>query len=306
MHREYIRHEHLRGILNEMEFSEDVPDETFELLFGEFEHSSLIIAGDLISDDECMLTVDLDGGSYALLFTDMDEFRKAIAPGESVAQDNLFGIYKLLLPKLDLDGFILNIQSEGFIFRNEMFELIDYMPIIKSSSAEPYTTFELKQIRDSINNESIEAFVENPNNIGRYEELFEEMSNSTMLTMVLSDMDLLPEGHDGVIETEEAGSHGFLHMETLGGTYVAIYTSEAKMANIDTPLNKFSQVINPALITYFVLNNDMDGLIINPNSDDVLITREVLLEYSRLIQLTCNDPKLSTGMRHMFAVEEEA
>ena len=306
MHIERIKHEHLRKILNEIDCGEEIAEGTFELLLSEIEHSSLIVAGDLSGDEVSMLTIELDGENYALLFTDMDEFRKAVPMGESPAQDNLFSIYKLILPNHDLDGFIINIESECFIFTNEMFDLIEFMPMATSSTSETYTPAELKQIRDSMKNESLEAFVENPMNIGRYEELFAEMSNSTIMTMVLSYKDLSLGARDGIIETTSDDFEGFMYMETLGGTYVTVYTSESKMANVDTPLNKFSQLINPALIIYLILNADMDGLIINPKSDDVVLTRDVLLEYSHLIQLTCNNPKLNRGQMHMFVIEEEA
>ena len=306
MRMEHIRHEYLRRILNEMASGEDgLKEECFEALFSELKHSGLILAGNLEDDKISLMHAECDSGSYALVFTDMDEFRKARFECEIEANDYLLDIYRIMLPNLGMDGFIINVESEAFIFTNDMFDLIESMPIHKLTSDNPYTSEELKELRDSMDNESIEEFVENPKNIGKYEELFEEMSNSTMLTLMLSHYDLSEMAHDGIIETLENGPVGFMHMENLGGTYATMYTSESKMASIDTPLNKFSQIVNPALMTYFILTDDMDGLIINPNSDNILLTRDVLLEYSSLIQDTCNDPRLNNAIFHMFVMEEE-
>ena len=306
MRREYIKHEHLRAILNEMQPDDYKKfEENLEDFLSEITHSSLIMAGNFESGDISVFHIDGDEDEYAMLFTDMDEFRKVFPAGEVEATDHLFATYKMMLPKLNLDGFILNLKSEAFIFPNEMFDLIEDMPLHKLSSDNPYGSRELKMLKDSINNESMEAFIRDPKNIGKYEELFEEMSKSTMLTLMLSDNDLSDIAHDGIIETIENGPVGFLYLEELGGTYATMYTSEAKMADVDTPLNKYSQVVNPALITSFILNDDMDGLIINPHSDNILLTRDVLIEYSSLIQRTCNDPKLNKGIFHMFVIEEE-
>ena len=59
-------------------------------------------------------------------------------------------------------------------------------------------------------------------------------------------------------------------------------------------------------MTNFILNDDMDGIIINPNSEHVLLTRDVLLEYSSLLEETCNDTRLNTAIFHMFLIGGEA
>ena len=55
-----------------------------------------------------------------------------------------------------------------------------------------------------------------------------------------------------------------------------------------------------------LLNDDMDGIIINPNSEHILLTRDVLMEYYPLLEKTCNDTRLNTAIFHMFLMEGEA
>ena len=52
-----------------------------------------------------------------------------------------------------------------------------------------------------------------------------------------------------------------------------------------------------------VLTDDLDGMIINPGSENVVLSRDVLLEFSSLIEMTCNDSKLNSGIRNMFTME---
>ena len=46
----------------------------------------------------------------------------------------------------------------------------------------------------------------------------------------------------------------------------------------------------------------MDGIVINPESDDVLIPRGELLKYSLGFEKFANDEKLSTSMFYLFAL----
>ena len=96
---------------------------------------------------------------------------------------------------------------------------------------------------------------------------------------------------------------GFLYIDRLGGEYATVYTSEEKMTAINTPFKKYSQIVNPAHMVMFVLNEDMDGLIINPGNEQILLTRETLLDYSGVIEKTCNNEKLNKAMLCMFLME---
>ena len=101
----------------------------------------------------------------------------------------------------------------------------------------------------------------------------------------------------------ETGPLGFLYTENFGGDYATVYTSEDKISNIRTPLNKYSQIVNFAQMAGFILNDDMDGIIINPHEENILLTRDVLLRYYHLLERTCNDSRLNSAIFHMFLME---
>jgi hypothetical protein len=101
----------------------------------------------------------------------------------------------------------------------------------------------------------------------------------------------------------ETGPLGFLYINDVGGKYATVYTSEEKISNVTTPFNRYSQIVNFSQMTNFILNEDMDGIIINPNSENIMLTRDVLLEYSDHLEETCNDCRLNSAIFHMFLME---
>ena len=269
------KHDNLRRHLQEFEsMGDDVSDETLTMLMGELQHSCLIIAGN-VSTLHQMVVFDHDGRRMGLLFTDMDEFRKFDRTGECPSEACDFEVYKTMVESGDLDGFVINPQSEGFIIIREIFESIRHLPQHDYPPEGAYTSFELKGLRDSMDNAELEDFLNDSSNIGRYEELFARISDSTLLTLMVSRQDL-------------------------------VYTSEGKISNVTTDLNKYSQIVNFSQLTNYALNDGLDGIIINPNAENVMISRDVLLEYWPVLEEFCNDQKLNTAIKHMFLIKEEA
>lgn len=299
-----LKHKHLREVLYEvMTLGDDAPLEAYVRLFEEFKHSSLIIAGNFGEDLMDMSTVKTEIGVFGMLFTDMDEFNKVFPDYGVGSKEHFFTTYVDFLKKTDLSGYILNFKSEGFIMPRDLMDSFKDLPDFNFPTDDAYNSKELKNLKDSINNEKLESFIKDPKNIAKYDELFEEMSSSTLLTLMLSKDDLSDNAEDGIISSSKDNPVGFLYIDHLGGEYATVYTSEEKMTAINTPFKKYSQIVNPAHMVMFVLNEDMDGLIINPGNEQILLTRETLLDYSEVIEKTCNNPKLNKAMLCMFLME---
>ena len=286
-----------------LELYEDSPDETFQRFGYELIHSCLIIAGDVRDDYINIPTADLENEKYGLLFTDMDEFRKAFPDYEVESHPNDFEAYFDMMKKSNLSGFIINIKTECFILPAEAFEDETSLPLKRYPTDDSYSSSELKEIRNHINNGPLEEFIRDPKNIARYEELFSKMSESTLMILRLAKEDLRDKAHDGMISMERDEPIGFLHSDNTGGKYATLFTSEEKMEDIQTPLNKYFQIVNFSQMAHFVLGDDMDGIVINPGSDNIVLTREILFEYSDIVDNTCDDPKLNSAIFHMFPME---
>ena len=85
--------------------------------------------------------------------------------------------------------------------------------------------------------------------------------------------------------------------------YATIFSSEDKIREVETSEFKYSQVVNLAMLVNFVLSEDMEGIVLNPQSDDVLITRSTLLRYSLGFEKFANDEKLSNTIYYMFLIQ---
>lgn len=306
-----VRHDHLRRLIDEFDEEKLLNSEWDEIpqiirdIVNEIKHSCLIVpVTDKGNNEVEVMTAFTDMGDFGLLFTDMDEFRKVFPNFDQEARENPFEYYKEMYENTDLVGFVINISGEAMAITESLFKLIDSLPQCSFSDEKAYSSMELKGLRDSIDNESLEEFIKNPNNAGRYEELINEISKSTMLTLMISPEDLGEYADDGMICMKKTGPLGFLYVDRIGGKYATVFTSERKIASVDTPMNKYSQIVNFSQMTYFILNDDLDGLIINPGDESVLLTREVLREFYPLVEKTCNDERLNTAIMHMFLIEE--
>ena len=303
--RKTVTNEYLKKAMIELdEMGEDATYEIFQRVLWELRHSCLIIAGDIRGNEIYISKLTLPDGEYGLLFTDMDEYRKVFPNFEVEAHEHAIGIYKELISKSDLKGFILNLEGECFGLFRSIFDEIGDAPQNSFPIDDSYTSVELKQLKDSINNDQLEEFINDPANIGKYEELFERISQSTMLALRLAMENVDSQAEDGIISMVETGPIGYLYMGG-SGKYAAAFTSEEKISRVHMPMNRYSQIINFSQMTNSLLSDDMDGIIINPNTDNIILTREVLLEYSNLLERTCNDHKLNSAIMHMFLLKKK-
>ena len=239
MRKYFVNHENLRRNLEEFkEKGDDVSDETLDMILAELQHSCLIIAGD-VSITHQMAVFNHGDDRCGFLFTDMDEFRKFDSKGECPSQACDFEVYKTMVSSGDIDCFVLNPMSEGFIIVREIFEMIKHLPQHDYPSKGAYTPFELRDLRDSMDNKGLEEFIKDPSNTARYEELFSEISNSTLLTLMVSREDLTEFAEDGIINMED-NPRGFLYLDEMGGKYATVYTSSQVLQPTSTSTHKSS------------------------------------------------------------------
>ena len=91
-----------------------------------------------------------------------------------------------------------------------------------------------------------------------------------------------------------------MYIDNVGGTYATIFSSEEKIRKVETDKFRYSQVVNLAMLVNFVLSEDMEGIVLNPNTDNVLIPRVTLLKYSIGFEKFAHDEKLCDTIYYMF------
>ena len=281
-------HKHLRTVIEDI-YSNDnrlTKDLTLRLIH-EFRYSNLYIPA---KRDEFGLNFiiyeDDSGLKLTPLFTDADEFRKFFKDEDDLElMQNSFELYQNVLKTSDIEGYVLNPATEKYVFTKEFILEIKNIPKTNFYSTNAYAVDELKKLKDA-----------------RNEELFEVMSKSRLLTMMVSDVDLSSRAKDGVISMMDSGPLAQMYTDNVGGTYATIFSSEDKIRKVETTRFRYSQVVNLAMLVNFVLSEDMEGIILNPQSDNVLIPRVTLLKYSIGFEKFAHDEKLCDTIYYMFLI----
>lgn len=299
-----ITHKHLRRIIEDIYLNDNAPtEELLNRLINEFRYSSLYIPAKRENGKLNFIIYEDESGKVTPLFTDLDEFKKFYRDGDVEVLNNSFELYRNVILKTDIEGYILNPASEKYLFDRQFILAIENIPKTSFYTTSPYTEAELKALFDSIDNSVLENFTDNPLNIGNWEGLFERLSNSCMLALMTSDYDLSSKAVDGIINQKQTGPVASMHADRIGGVYATIFSSVERLKAVETQKYRYAQIINLATLVNFVLSEDMDGIILNQSSGDVLIPRSVLLAYSLGFERYANDEKLSESFYYLFLVD---
>ena len=293
-------HKHLRTVFEDIYSNENkLTEELTARLIHEFRYSNLYIPAKRENDTLNFIIYEDGDTKFTPLFTDMDEFRKFYKNDESIQiLQNPFELYQNVLKTTDIGGYVLNPASEKYLFQKEFILAIDNIPKTNFYTTNPYSEEELLALKKSVDNKDLEEFISNRANIGDFEGLFEKMAQSQLLALMLSDLKLKNE----MTSLKESGPVASMYTDKVGGIYATVFTSEEKMNAVNTKKHKYSQLVNLATLVNFILTEDMDGLILNPETDNVLVPRTTLLRYSLGFEMYANDERLSEAMFYLFKI----
>lgn len=299
-------HKHLRLVIEDIYANgNQITEELLSRLINEFRYSNLYIPAKRENGTLNFIIYEEDSSKYTPLFTDLDEFHKFYADSDVEVFENSFELYQNVLKTSDIDGYILNPSCEKYLFKRDFILGIKNIPKTSFHSADPYTQDELTEIRASIDNEKLESFISDHANIGNWEALFENLASSRLLGLMTSNLDLLAYAENGIISQKSTGPLASMYIDRVGGMYATVFSSDEKISEVNTDDYKYCQIINLATLINFILTEDMDGLILNPESDSVLIPRTVLLKYSLGFERFANDERLCESIYYIFLLNSE-
>ena len=292
-------HKHLRTVIEDIYTNNnELTEELTSRLINEFRYSNLYIPAKRENNTLNFIIYEDEDDKITPLFTDLDEFRKFYKSGDVEILQNSFELYQNILKTTDIEGYILNPASEKYLFKKEFILAIKNVPKTNFFTTNPYSEEELINLKNSIDNSNLERFIANRANIGDFEGLFEHMANSRLLALMVSDIDI--ESKNSLISLKNRGPIAQMYTDRVGGVYATLFTSDEKIAHVNTSGVKYSQIVNLATLVNFVLSEDMDGIVLNPESDNVLIPRTQLLRYSLGFEKFANDERLSESMYYIF------
>ena len=307
----YVTNNHLKNVVDELKVSlkneEDAPLELIANFICELEVSNLLIPA--VEEDDAFAFEHIvsqdDESTYIPLFTDIDEYKKhEIEDSEfsPVAFD--FDVYTDLILENELDGIILNVEGNFMPIEKAFIEEMFKMPEIpQDDTVEAYKPEELKDIFENVSNESLLEFIADEDSNDDIERLYVELSNSTLLNLVINDEPLDGFAKEGIIDADDVDGFSLCTIENDDFHLGAIFTDKdaiSEAINADSGLFYYGQVTVLSELFDFILRNDMDGVVINPNREDYVIAREDILSQASGIEIIVENPVFRDSLDYAF------
>ena len=270
-----ITHKHLKRQIDILETTEDL-----DLLFRELEFSTLLLPSEIENRLFSFPTVTFDDKKFIPVFTDVYEYNKVGFNENFTLIPNPFDLYLDLLDE-GFDGIIIDVEGNRFPILSEFRDYFKSSEIFRQDT-HFHTSDEVKRIRSSANNSNLDEFLQDESNFWDFERLLNLLSKSDVFSVGLSFDNLAKDSNDGIIHIDEPLPKAIY--SSADKSYALIYSSEDEIKPKINPLNPYSQLINFTLFARQVLLDDLDGIILNENSHNITIPREVLLDYIDCIE----------------------
>lgn len=285
---------------------EDLPDELFFELINELKVSNLLIP--LSEDEEELILeeVDLEGedASFVPIFTNMEEYISHVGDETDFNPVSLdFAQYVDLVVENELDGLVIDIEGNYLPLEREFLEKIYFEVEETESDEDALTGEELKEIFDSVGNESLLDLLNSPEGAS-YDEFFAELSNATMLNLVISEDSLDEFAKNGIISSADVGGFELCNILDNGLMFGGLFTDidAVKCISKDLDVPHYVQITNVKQFIDFILRNDFDGFIINPKSLDYAVFRKDILSQASGIEVVSENPKFKNSIDYAFQI----
>lgn len=278
------------------------PEDLCELFFQELELSKMLIPS-ILKDN--MITFDHlesdDGLEILPLYTDEDEYH-----GDKDLLANLFSYYADIVRDCQFKGIVINPDSDEFFIGNRIVKNFeeDFSDIEAVDDA--YGPVELKQAADNLENRDLTDFIRDDSNFNNFDGLLKILEGKVLINVVSSRRDLSEFAREGILTTLEVGGFDLSVKRTGKEKFGILFTNlEAIRLTCDTNagVNYYYQITALEKILFFIITNDLDGLVINPYLDDYFVPRNVLLDmYFNHPEIVKNS-KFIDGMFFSFVLD---
>lgn len=308
-----IKNKHLKNVMNQvnvyLEKGEDTPMDLFFELMNELKVSNLIMPIGQDSDGLTFETVtfEADNATFIPLFTNSDEYEAYLGKETELEPVTFqFSQYVDLILENDLDGIIIDAEGESMPLDKEFLQSMYFeAETVSEEDKEVYSTGELKAILENADNESLVELLTSDEDFTQ-DRLFAELSCSTLLNIVSSDVPLDEIAVDGIIKSNDVDGFELCNFESDDLQFCGIFTDidSAKEAIKEMDGYYYVQITKLTSLFEFNLFNDMDGVIINPGTLDFVIMRKDYLSQASGIDVVVEDPGLRNSLDYAFPIEK--
>jgi hypothetical protein len=283
------------------------PKDVTKLLF-ELKVSNLLIPA--MDDDDGLSyeTFVLEDEDLILLplFTSQEEFYRYYDEGDEFEpMENEFEIYAAIVGEEEIDGIVIDAEGVAARIPKDMVEFAEADFSISFDDLETRSKKQIKKTYSRASNKSLVRFIEKESNKDNFEGLMVQLSNSDMLNLVVSHESLDGYAKNGVIKAMDAGGFNLFGVDDGEAFYAAMFTDKdaiLKAIPENDGLHYYGQLTKVSSLFDFVLRNDMDGVIINPNTHDFIIPRSEFLSQASGIELVVEDQSFRNCLDYAFLV----
>lgn len=281
-----VTNEHLRKEFDDFEKTEELGNLLEELMY-----STLIAPVDDVHEGFAM--IEMADNSYIPLFTDVHEYQKVKFDGNIHPKAFEFNFYLEILQKGDIEGFVVNVESERFPITKEFLEFMDTNYMFDLDYL-PFTYKEIRNVYDSINNVELEEFLKNSDNHWDFDSLMDILLKSDLLTVVASKSSFDEFQNNGVISRMDMGE--LSNCRSSDGCAL-IFSSRQKINCSSGNIKIYAQLVNLPLFIDDVLKSDLAGIRIDEN---IVISRDFLINFMK----DFNCPNLDGCDSYVFILED--
>jgi hypothetical protein len=183
--------------------------------------------------------------------------------------------------------------SEGDEFVVDKYLLNQITPYSRNNTGK-YDASKLRQIGAEVSNDLLVEAIRK----GEYDEdILELLGKSVLLNVVSSSQ----ECEDGILHRHDAFDFKFTTVKEGKSEYGVLFTGIDKIKESSyNQDNYYFQITNYFEVFKYVLMNDLDGVIINPGTDEFYIERHVLLRIYEDKRL--ENPDLANSIDYAFKI----
>ena len=275
------------------------PEDMYLNLLMELKVSELLIPVVFDGEKLSFPNIEVDEGTSLIpLFTSNDELKKYSDEFESFP--NEIAYYIKMVNDFGFDGILIDAGSDEFCIDNVVLNKIPLTRKVESDNA--FDGIKLRDIALSEKNEKLKRFISKDSNFNKFDKLSKILLDSVLLNVVVSEKDLSEFAHDGVIDRNEADTFTLFTKNSGRDHYGTVYTDTDAIVSFHEDLEFFYyvQVTNKYSVFHFLLSNDLDGIIINPGTDDYYVPRQVML---RLLNDDLVNTDFAEATRYAFPIE---
>ena len=289
----------IKEIRNFFDNSTNPPEDMYLNLILELKVSNLMLPAIFDGEHISFPHVEIDGETTLLpLFTSEEEMGKYSK--DFFSFNNEIAYFVKIVRDFKLDGVLIDMMSDEFCIDTELLEKI---PIATEKiTGKGLDGAKLREIAFKEKNRSLKRFIRKDSNFNKFDKLSKLLVKSVLLNVVVSDEDISGLARDGVIDRQESDTFTMFTTKSGREHYGAVYTDIDAISEFHDTLDYFyyAQVTNKFRVFNFILSHDLDGLIINPGTDEYYVPRQVLLH---MADDDLMNPDFEDATRYAFPVK---